>query len=271
MEINIHAPGFHTTITICLPYIPEPIAMPILSTIKKIFSHHRITLQKEAAEAYNLWAGNYDRQPDNLMLFLDNQLFHHFIQSLDISNQVVLDIGCGTGRHWARILDRHPAQLAGYDVSDGMLSELKKKYPAADTHLATDSLLSGIRDASADVIISTLTIAHIANLEEAISAWERVLKPGGHLVLTDFHPAVLEAGGKRDFVTQNTRIEIRNYVHSIEKIKRIAQNNQFIQLDYQEKVIDERVKHFYEKQHALHVYRRFEGLPIIYGFHFRKL
>src|SRR6476619_2430727 len=97
---NIPAARSHPTFIPRPPYLTEPIAMPILSTIKKIFFNNRITLQKEAAEAYNLWAGNYDRQPDNLMLFLDNQLFHHFIQSVDISNQVVLDIGCGTGRHW---------------------------------------------------------------------------------------------------------------------------------------------------------------------------
>jgi ubiquinone/menaquinone biosynthesis C-methylase UbiE len=245
--------------------------MALLSTFRKIFGAHKTTLQKDPAEAYDLWSTNYDQQPDNLMLHLDNQLFKHYLGIIQFSGKVVLDIGCGTGRHWAKIMEQHPAQLVGYDVSDGMLRELKKKFPDADTRLATDSLLSGVRDESADVIVSTLTIAHIQNMNEAISAWSRILKTGGHLIITDFHPAVLQAGGKRNFQASQQTIEIRNYVHPIADIRETAKRHDLLFIDYQEKLIDESVRHFYEKQQALPVYQRFRNMPIIYGLHFQKL
>jgi len=245
--------------------------MALFSTLRNIFGAHKNTIQKEPAEAYDLWSTQYDRQPDNLMLHLDNLLFEHYLEIIPFSGRIILDIGCGTGRHWAKVMEQHPAQLVGYDVSDGMLRELKKKFPDADTHLVTDSLLSAIRDESADVIISTLTIAHIENIDEAIGAWSRILKIGGHLVLTDFHPAVLQAGGKRNFKTSGKTIEIRNYVHPIATIRESARRHDLVFIDYEEKLIDESVRHFYEKQQALPVYERFRNMPIIYGLHFQKI
>jgi len=245
--------------------------MALLSTFRKLFGAHKNSIQKEPAEAYDLWSRHYDRQPDNLMLHLDHQLFNYYLDIIPFAGKVVLDIGCGTGRHWAKIMEQQPAQLVGYDVSDGMLRELKKKFPDADTHLATDSVLSAIRDESADIIISTLTIAHIENMDEAIGAWSRILKIGGHLVLTDFHPAVLQAGGKRNFKNSRQTIEIRNYVHSIAGIRESARSHGLIFIEYQEKLIDETVRHYYEKQNALSVYQRFRNMPIIYGLHFQKL
>ena len=182
----------------------------------------------------------------------------------------MIDIGCGTGRHWEQILAQSPAQLAGYDVSDGMLTELKKKYPGADVQLATDNGLSGVPDQSVDVLISTLTIAHIENVERAFAAWSRVLKPGGALLITDFHPQVLAEGGKRDFIARKKRIVIRNYVHHLQAILRIARQHFFHVEFLKEKYIDESVKPFYQQQQALHVYERFRGKPIIYGLYLSK-
>jgi hypothetical protein len=39
---------------------------------------------KAPQQAYDLWAENYDRQPDNLMFKLDEQLFSGLIADLDL-------------------------------------------------------------------------------------------------------------------------------------------------------------------------------------------
>src|SRR5437868_2686899 len=102
--------------------------------------------EKNAREAYDLWASDYDHQPQNLMLRLDNELFQELSEEIEFQNRIIVDIGCGTGRHWENILKKSPAQLVGYDVSDGMLTELKKKFPDAEAQLVTDDHLSGIAD-----------------------------------------------------------------------------------------------------------------------------
>jgi ubiquinone/menaquinone biosynthesis C-methylase UbiE len=241
-----------------------------IQNLKSYLGMGKIKPDKEASEAYDLWASQYDLQPGNLMLQLDLDVFHQLIEKLDLKNKTIIDIGCGTGRHWPHILDKEPSQLVGYDVSNGMLSELKKKFPQAETQLVTDDLLTGVRDDSVDLLISTLTIAHIRNIEAVIKAWSRVLKKGGHILLTDFHPRVLEAGGKRDFTIGGKHVTIKNHIYPVEKIISIAAMNQLYPMIHIERFIDERVRHFYHDHNALHVYEKFKGLPIIYGLNLEK-
>ena len=221
-------------------------------------------------QAYEIWSENYDKQPGNLMLDLDERIFSDLIENIDLRNKEVADIGCGTGRHWQKIYSKSPSCLMGFDVSGSMLELLKSKFPYAHTQKTTDNLLTSIPDSSIDVIISTLTVAHIKNIKEAIASWSRVLKNGGELVLTDFHPSLLANGGKRSFSHGGMSLSVKNYVHSIGKIKKTFYDSGFILIREEEKTVNEDVRSYYETKNALAVYERFKGLPVIYGLHLRK-
>src|ERR1051325_379017 len=181
-------------------------------------------------------------QPDNLMLDLDEVLFPKLLDQKIIYNKSVADIGCGTGRHWAKILQMQPAQLTGFDVSEGMLNKLKAKFPNANTYKITDDLLSNMQDAAFDTIISTLTVAHIENIEPALLAWCRILKPSADIIITDFHPQLLASGGKRTFKHYNERLAVKNYVHAVDTIKDLLHQNGFRLIRKEEINIDERVR-----------------------------
>lgn len=226
--------------------------------------------EKSVVEAYDLWSDEYDKQPDNLMLHLDAQLFLLFTAQTVITGKHIADIGCGTGRHWPAIFSKQPAALTGFDVSGGMLSKLSEKYPEAHTSLITDNLFSAFPDEFYDLIISTLTVAHIEDIEEAMLAWSRLLKPGGEIIITDFHPHTLAFGGKRTFKHNNAVVAVRNYVHPIYTIKEILLKNNFSLLSQEEMKIDESMKPFYIKQNAMHVYEKYKGFPVIYGIHLKK-
>ena len=221
-------------------------------------------------EAYDIWAENYDAQPGNLMLDLDELVFGELLGTIDIKNKEIADIGCGTGRHWPKILKEAIAGLTGFDVSPGMLQKLKEKFPGAKTHTITDNHFSAIADNTYDVILSTLTVAHIENIEEALQAWSRILKTTGDLIITDFHPNALASGGQRTFKHNNSHIAVRNFVHSTDAIREILLKNNFRVVGEVEKKVDETVRHYYQAQDALHVYDKFKGFPIIYGIHFRR-
>jgi len=221
-------------------------------------------------EAYEIWSANYDKQPGNLMLDLDERIFSDFIENIDLRDKEVADIGCGTGRHWQKIYSKNPSGLMGFDVSGSMLGLLKSKFPSAHTQKTTDNLLTSVPDSSLDIIISTLTVAHIKNIEEAITSWSRVLKNGGELIVTDFHPSLLANGGKRSFTHGGRSLSVKNYIHSIGKIKKTFYDAGFILIREEEKTVNEDVKSYYEKKNALTVYERFKGMPVIYGLHLRK-
>lgn len=215
--------------------------------------------------AYDLWAAEYDNQPDNLMLALDEQIFAILLDTIDIKNKVVADMGCGTGRQWPKILSKQPESLTGYDVSGGMLDELKRKYPQAHTVKLEGDLVPQLKANSIDVIVSTLTVAHIDNIDDVVEAWVKALKPNASVIITDFHPEALAMGGKRTFSVQNKKISIRNNVHPVNMLVMKLAAYGFEVAALEERLVDETVKHYYEKKNALSVYEKFKGRPIIYG------
>lgn len=226
--------------------------------------------EKGSVEAYDIWSKNYDEQPGNLMLDLDEVVFSKLLENLPIHNKKVADIGCGTGRHWQKMLNLRPAKLTGFDVSSGMLRRLEDKFPQAQTYQITDNLFKDIPAKSYDAIVSTLTVAHIKNIGEALKAWCRILKQEGDIVITDFHPSTLAFGGKRTFKHNHAYIAVQNFVHLTSTIKEILLDNHFKLVAQEEMRIDESVKHYYEEQKALHVYESYKDFPIIYGMHFRR-
>jgi ubiquinone/menaquinone biosynthesis C-methylase UbiE len=244
----------------------------VMTLLEKIKDQARRLLRQEVApaEAYDKWAPTYDAQPGNLMLNLDEQIFSRLLHNISCKGKMVVDIGCGTGRHWDKILSQHPQQLIGYDVSAGMLRQLQQKYPQAHTHLIVRDRIQYAESRPAEVLISTLALAHIKKPGLAMQQWCRILKPGAEVLLTDYHPETLALGGDRTFVYQGRCLAIKNYVHPIEKVKQYARENGFEVLTFIERRIDPAVKPYYEKQETLGVYERFKGAGIIYGMHLRK-
>ena len=237
-----------------------------------LFIRNRVFHFKEMKprKAYDLWSTDYDDQAHNLVLALDEKLFNRFIDSIALTGKVILDIGCGTGRHWKKLLAKTPGRLVGYDVSKGMLRMLQLKFPGAETHLLKNHRLYATPDMSCDLIVSTLTIAHIPNLELALNEWNRILKPGGDIIITDFHPSTLATGGKRMFFWKKIPIEIESNVYTIDQIKQTTKHRQWSICRLEEIRIDDSVREHFEKQHALDSFDRNKGMLMIYGIHLKK-
>jgi len=245
----------------------------LIPAIKNYINHHilnRLVIEKGSAEAYDLWSASYDAQPDNLMLALDELMFGKLLANTTIQNKAVADIGCGTGRHWNKLFERKPLSLTGFDVSEGMLTKLKDKFPQANVYRITDDQFKNAPSAPYDVIISTLTMAHIEDVQKALNAWCKLLKPKAEIIITDFHPKMLAFGGKRTFSHNNQKMAVRNFVHHIHTIKNILQQNGFAVVAAEEFSVDETMKHYYEKQNALPVYEQYKGFPVIYGIHLKR-
>ena len=146
---------------------------------------------------------------------------------------------------------------------------LKKKFPGQTVSRLTDEHLNET-DASVDLVISTLALAHIPDAAKAIKEWVRVLKPGADLIITDYHPDALQKGGNRTFRHNNQLVAVKNHIHSVESVSLVAKQLGLTVMRITERKIDASVKSWYEKKQALSVYEKFKGVPIIYGIHLKK-
>ncbi len=243
----------------------------LFQKLKHYFSNPgSLVTDKPPHEGYNLWAESYDSQQGNLMLALDEEVFSALLNPIHIKDKIIADVGCGTGRHWKKLTEKKPQKIIGFDVSKGMLKILRQKFPLAETHLLLNNNLGQLKNKSCDMVISTLTIAHIKNAEEAITEWNRVLKPGGHMIITDYHPLALAKGARRTFRHHNKTVAVKNYVHHLEKLEAISRQLNLHVVRLIERSIDESVKSYYESQNAVPVFELWKGVPIIYGLYLKK-
>ena len=215
--------------------------------------------------AYDLWSDSYDDQSGNLVWDMDEALFARFLALCDLRGKAVVDIGCGTGRHWPVLLASRPASLTGYDVSRGMLEKLLLKFPQARVGLVGEDGIAPLFAGSVDVVVSTLALAHMPHSEPVLRGWAKALKPGGALLLTDFHPAALSHGAKRTFVHGNKSFIARSYVHPVPEVSQLLASIGLEVLDSGERVVDESVRHYYERKGALRSYEQSKGVPMVYG------
>ena len=221
-------------------------------------------------EGYERWAATYGAQTDNVVLALESPLFSELLARVAIEGNIIVDIGCGTGRHWPEILSRAPAELIGVDPSPRMLERLKAHYPDARVLCAEGDDLPEIADASCDVIVSTLALAHIPAVARAICEWCRMLRRGGAMLVTDFHPLAIRAGMKRTFVSGGETIEIEHHATDLERLRAIAIDCGLTPALAAERVIDESVRPFFERAQYLKAYDKYKGEPLVFGMHFVK-
>lgn len=245
--------------------------MKYIDKIKNKLKKKKPVRRLSSRDAYGIWYAFYDEQPDNAVLFLEEKLFTEMISHTEIKNKSILDIGCGTGRHWKEILDHKPLKLTGIDNSHEMTGKLKKKFKDAKVIVSDKIPVEEFADSVFDVIISTLTIGHIKDIDQYFKDWNRILKENGEVIITDFHPEAFSAGMKRTFPNNNEVIEVENYLYDKEYLKSIFSELKWEIISTYEKKIDEEVKHLFEKQNFMSSYNKYFGTPLILGLHLRKI
>jgi ubiquinone/menaquinone biosynthesis C-methylase UbiE len=202
-------------------------------------------------------------------VILDEHMFKALLAGVRVRGKSVIDVGCGTGRHWNKILALEPAELAGYDVSAGMLDRLKQKYPDATVYLATADSLAHTRAQSCDLVVSTLAFSHFRSARAALGEWARVLRAGGEVLLTDLHPAAA-AIAETTFSDGEQVITVKTYVRSLVVLRAAIARSGLELTALREMVVDESMRHRYERAGMRRVFDRLKGLPFVYGMHLRK-
>jgi SAM-dependent methyltransferase len=132
------------------------------------------------AEGYRSWAATYDLQA-NQLIDLEQPLVREILNRLPPGT--ALDAACGTGRH-ASYLASLGHKVIGVDSSIEMLTAARGKRPKGDFRLADLHYLP-LPDNQVDVVVCALALTHVPDLRPVLSEFARVLRPGGHLVISD--------------------------------------------------------------------------------------
>ena len=90
------------------------------------------------------------------------------------------------------------------------------------------------------------------------------------MIITDYHPVALARGGQRTFREGEKVIAVRNHIYPLARITACTRQLGLHEVERVEKRIDDTMRPYYEKQNALAVFERFNGVPIIYGIHLKK-
>lgn len=133
------------------------------------------------AEVYRQWAPVYDEP--NSMIESEEPLVRAIVDGLPIGT--ALDAACGTGRHAAHLAELGHLVI-GVDASPDMLAVAAEKVRDAAFHRAELTSIP-LPDRSVDLAVCALALCHVPDLVPAFAEFARVLRPGGHLVISDPH------------------------------------------------------------------------------------
>jgi ubiquinone/menaquinone biosynthesis C-methylase UbiE len=131
-------------------------------------------------EGYGSWAEFYD-EPGNQLIDLEQPIVWEILDGLPPG--VALDAACGTGRHSAHLASLGHTVI-GVDNSAAMLERARQKVPGGEFHEADLHDLP-LPDDHVDLVVCALALVHVPALEPVLAEFVRVLRPGGHVVISD--------------------------------------------------------------------------------------
>jgi malonyl-CoA O-methyltransferase len=162
------------------------------------------------AEGYRRWAPSYGVEP-NAFQRLEAEVMGRLLPEL--GGRSVLDLGCGRGRIAALAASSGAARVVAADLALAMLAGVA----AVDGVRRVAGALPALpfRPASFDAVVCALVLGHVADLGAALAAIAVVLRPGGCLVLSDFHPDATKRGWQRTFVDPDSgrSFAIEHHLH----------------------------------------------------------
>lgn len=162
------------------------------SKVVKPYSSADKSKKEEVAEMFDNISGKYDFLNHFLSLGIDKLWRKKAIKMLrDIQPKKIIDLATGTGDFAIAALKLNPTEVAGVDISEGMLAKgrIKMKKRKVDNIISMnygDSENLPFEDGYFDALTVGFGVRNYENLEKGLSEMLRVIRPEGRAIILEF-------------------------------------------------------------------------------------
>ncbi len=218
--------------------------------------------ENSTLQAYERWAKAYPPEAHNPLMRAEQQ------SMLDIWPEVaggrVLDLACGSGRYSRLLLGANAAHVVALDFCVPMLRQV------ADAQRICASMMHlPFKAATFDCVICGLALGHATDVRAWMTEVARVLRTGGCLLYSDFHPRAVRAGMTRSFKDEQAATwTVPHQVHELSyQQEAVAAAGMRIETLREVRVGMELTEAFPGSER---VYRDWHGLPVVLVARVRK-
>lgn len=175
---SVKKPAYATT--------PSYKAKPVTTQTAPVVAKPSVAPKTTSWGAVAPWYDNHlETTPDT---FQDAVIAPNLMRILELKpGTKVLDLACGQG-HFSRLYAQHNGDVTGADISPELIAAAQKRSPKIAFHATPAHKLGFAMGQTFDVVTIILAIQNIENMTEVFAEANRVLKPGGRLVLVMNHP-----------------------------------------------------------------------------------
>ncbi len=142
--------------------------------------------------AYKRWAPLYPPVAHNPLMRAEQQAMQRLWP--EVAGLRVLDLACGQGRYSRLLAEAQAAEVIALDFCVPMLMQC-----AHGSRVCASMMQLPFAADTFDVVISGLALGHASGVFEWMAEIARVLRAGGTLLYSDFHPDAARAGLIRSF------------------------------------------------------------------------
>lgn len=160
--------------------------------------------KKRIAQSFGRAAHTYDSVAN-----LQRDVGEKLLQRTDTSTSenLVLDLGCGTGYFTPLVQEKFPqARVIGVDIAEGMLQFARARNSQDFMWLCADAERLPFANNSVQVIFSSLALQWCNSVPDLFSELNRVLVPGGQLIFSSLGPKTL-------YELKSAWEQVDDYVH----------------------------------------------------------
>ncbi len=186
----------------------------------------------DTQSAYDNWSSQYDSNV-NKTRDLEAIALQQTLADLKFDN--CLEIGCGTGKNTAWLIERSK-HITAVDLSAEMLAKAKEKTSSQKVNFIQADILQAwdFADKIYDLVSFSLVLEHIEYLGPVFTKMSNVIAPGGYVYIGELHPFKQYSGSKARFTTEAGVQIVSCFDHHLSDFVQAAKDNGFNVIDINE-------------------------------------
>lgn len=216
----------------------------------------------DTLSAYEKWAPIYPPVAHNPLMRAEQAAMSRYWPV--VAGRRVLDLACGSGRYSRILCEQKAAEVISLDFCVPMLQQV-----LGTQRVCASMMQLPFPAATFDAVISGLAVGHASDVSAWMAEASRVLRPGGTLLYSDFHPAAAQAGLTRSFKDEHDQTQTvpHRFFDVATQLQAVSAAGLRVEVTHEVCVGAELTEPF---ANSGQFYARWDGLPIVLILRARK-